>query len=201
MVGGGAVDGVAVVGWFNDLDVSPTIEGPRLRAAWATGHRVHLRMQIRPDPFAQYLREHISCEKCCLYSLETSSGMLLCRPDSIAYIPCLHLLDCLADLQFQKFGIRRYTEILLRFLTDMLLVLSGKLSTFTISTRFRGVRPMSQSRIALRNFTIPEQIILMIAITVSSIVEIPVARIATDFRGSKSCKDSNDSKVSVMNSM
>ena len=37
VVGGGAVDGVAVVGWFNDLDVSPTIEGPRLRAAWATG--------------------------------------------------------------------------------------------------------------------------------------------------------------------
>ena len=36
VVGGGAVDGVAVVGWFNDLDVSPTIEGPRLRAAWAT---------------------------------------------------------------------------------------------------------------------------------------------------------------------
>ena len=37
VVGGGAVDGVAVVGWFNNLDVSPTIEGPRLRAAWATG--------------------------------------------------------------------------------------------------------------------------------------------------------------------
>ena len=37
MVGDGAVDGVAAARWFDDLDVSPTIEDPRLRAAWATG--------------------------------------------------------------------------------------------------------------------------------------------------------------------
>ena len=33
VVGDGAVDGVPVAGWFNDLDVSPAIQGPRLRAA------------------------------------------------------------------------------------------------------------------------------------------------------------------------
>ena len=37
VVGDGAVDGVAAAGWFDDLEVSPTIEGSRLRAAWATG--------------------------------------------------------------------------------------------------------------------------------------------------------------------
>ena len=37
MVGDGAVDGVAVAGWFDGLDVSSTFAGPRLRAAWATG--------------------------------------------------------------------------------------------------------------------------------------------------------------------
>ena len=37
MVGDGAVDGVVAAGWFDDLEVSPTIEGSRLRAAWATG--------------------------------------------------------------------------------------------------------------------------------------------------------------------
>ena len=37
VVGDGAVDRVAAAGWFDDSDVSPTIQGPRLRAAWATG--------------------------------------------------------------------------------------------------------------------------------------------------------------------
>ena len=33
MVGDGAVDGVASAGWFDDLDVSPAIAGPRPSAA------------------------------------------------------------------------------------------------------------------------------------------------------------------------
>ena len=37
VVGDGVVDGVAVAGWFDDLDVSPTIKGLGLRAAWAIG--------------------------------------------------------------------------------------------------------------------------------------------------------------------
>ena len=37
VVGDGAVDGAAAAGWFDDLDVSPAIPGPRVRAAWATG--------------------------------------------------------------------------------------------------------------------------------------------------------------------
>ena len=37
VVGDGVVDGVAVAGWFDELDVSLTIEGPRLHAVWATG--------------------------------------------------------------------------------------------------------------------------------------------------------------------
>ena len=49
VVGDGAVDGVAAAGWFDDLEVSPTIEGPRPRAAWATGHYHPAQERVEPS--------------------------------------------------------------------------------------------------------------------------------------------------------